>query len=73
MNYEELVNSQESMAARREPMPFGFFYRKQIDRKYRYVVELRPDLTDSLFFGEVLLCLPFVYPSLSRCEGEVSE
>lgn len=54
MNYEELVNSQESMAARREPMPFGFFYRKQIDRKYRYVVELRPDLTDSLFFGEGL-------------------
>lgn len=54
MNYEELVNSQDSMAARREPLPFGFFYRKQIDRKYRYVVELRPDLTDSLFFGEGL-------------------
>ena len=42
------------MAARREPMPFGVFYRKQIDRKYRYVVELRPDLMDSLFFGEGL-------------------
>ena len=54
MNYEELVNSQESMAARRESLPLGFFYRKQIDRKYRYVVELRPDLTDSLFFGEGL-------------------
>lgn len=54
MNYEELVNSQESTVARRESMPFGFFYRKQIDRKYRYVVELRPDLTDSLLFSEGL-------------------
>ena len=54
MNYEELLNSQESVAARREPMPFGVFYRKQIDRKYRYVVELRPDLVDSIVFNEGL-------------------
>ena len=39
---------------RREPMPYGVFYRKQIDHKYRFVVELRPDLSDSLFFGEGL-------------------
>ena len=39
---------------RRESLPFGFFYRKQIDRKYRYVVELRPDLMDSIVFNEAL-------------------
>ena len=54
MNYEEMLNSQDAVAVRRYAMPFGDFYRKQIDRKYRYVVELRSDLADSLFFAEGL-------------------
>lgn len=54
MNYEEMLNAQEGVAVRREVLPFGFFYRKQIDRKYRYVVELRPDLVDSIVFNEAL-------------------
>lgn len=54
MNYEEMLSAQEGVAVRRESLPFGFFYRKQIDRKYRYVVELRPDLMDSIVFNEAL-------------------
>lgn len=54
MNFEEMLNAQDGVALRREPMPFGAFYRKQIDRKYRYVVDLRADLTDSIVFTEGL-------------------
>ena len=54
MNYEEMLNAQDGVAVHREQMPLGAFYRKQIDRKYRYVVDFRPELADSLLFCEGL-------------------
>ena len=54
MNFEEMLNAQEGMAPRREKLPFGDFYRKQIDGKYRFVVELKSSLTDSIVFCEAL-------------------
>ena len=54
MNFEEMLNSQDGASVRREKLPFGCFYRKQIEKKYRYVIELKPDLTDSIVFCEAL-------------------
>ena len=54
MNYEEMLSAQEGVATHREPLHLGAFYRKQVDRKYRFVVELRPELADSLVFCEGL-------------------
>jgi hypothetical protein len=54
MNFEEMLNAQEGLAPKREKLPFGDFYRKQIDGKYRFVVELKSGLTDSIVFCEAL-------------------
>lgn len=49
MNYEEMLNAQ-----RREQLPLGTFYRKTEDRKYHYVIELKPELSGSAAFCEAL-------------------
>lgn len=54
MNYEEMLNSKDGVATMREMLPFGVLYKKQIDKKYRYVVELKPSLSDSIVFGDSL-------------------
>ena len=54
MNYEEMLKAQEGNGGNREEMLLGFFQRKQIDRKYKNVVVLKPELTDSLVFCEGL-------------------
>ena len=54
MNFEEMLNAQEGLTPKREKLSIGDFYRKQIDGKYRFVVELKTTLTDSIAFGEAL-------------------
>lgn len=54
MNYEEMLQSRDGVASHREQLPLGIFYKKLIDKKYRNVVELRPELTDSIVFCEAL-------------------
>ena len=54
MNFEEILNAQEAMLPKREKLPLGNFYRKQIDGKYRFVVELKDALTDSIAFCEAV-------------------
>lgn len=54
MNYEEMLNAQEGVAQQQATLPLGVFYRKQIDKKYRHVVELKPWLADSLVFCDSL-------------------
>ena len=54
MNFEEMLNAQEGLVPKHEKLPFGDFYRKQIDGKYRFVVELKSSLTDSIVFCEAL-------------------
>ena len=54
MNFEELLNVQEEQKPHRESTPLGSYYRRQVDGKYRYVIDLRPELTDSIVFSEAL-------------------
>ena len=54
MNYEEMLKVQEGKSPHRELLPFGGFFRHQIDGKFRYVIELRPELTDNIVFCESL-------------------
>ena len=53
MNFEEMLNSRGA-SAQREKMPLGEFYRKQVDGKYRYVIDLKPVLVDNVKFCEAL-------------------
>jgi serine/threonine protein kinase len=54
MNFEEMLNAKEGAATHREDVPLGVFYKKLIDKKYRNVLELRPELTDNIVFCEGL-------------------
>jgi hypothetical protein len=54
MNYQEIVNSQQSLVTHREMLPFGSFYRKQKDGKYRLIIDLKQELSDSIVFCEAL-------------------
>lgn len=54
MNYEEMLKAQEGVAQQQATLPLGVFYRKQIDKKYRHVVELKHWLADNLVFCESL-------------------
>lgn len=54
MNYEEMLENREGVATHREELPLGTFYKKLIDKKYRNVLSLRPELTDSIAFCEGL-------------------
>ena len=54
MNYEEMLNKREGVAVQTEQTPLGTFYKKRIENKYRYVIELRPELAESLVFAEAL-------------------
>ena len=54
MNYEEMLNAKDGGSARALRMPFGNLVKKQIDGKYRYVVELHRDLTGRPGFMDAL-------------------
>lgn len=54
MNYEEMLKVQEGMSPHRDELPFGGFFRRQTDGKFRYFLALRPELTDNLVFCESL-------------------
>ena len=54
MNYEEMLNAKDGGSAHASRMPFGNLVKKQIDGKYRYVVELHRDLMERPGFMEAL-------------------
>lgn len=54
MNYEEILNAQDGSATHSEALPFGAFYRKLVGKKYRYVLELKPELADNIVFCQAL-------------------
>lgn len=54
MNFEQMLNAQDGAAVHREKMPFGLFYKRRIEKKYHNIVELRPELADSMMFCDAL-------------------
>ena len=54
MNFAEMLNAQEGQKSHRENTPLGSYYRCLVDGKYRYTIDLRPELTDSIVFCEAL-------------------
>ncbi len=54
VNYEELLESRNGAALKKSPVPFGSFYKKMRGQKYVNVVDLRPELLESLVFCDAL-------------------
>lgn len=54
MNYEEMLNARDNAAVHKEQMLYGSFCKKKIENKYRNVIEIKPELADSLVFCDAL-------------------
>lgn len=54
MNFEEMLESRNGASVRKDTLPFGQLYKKQLDGKYENVVDLRPELSGSLEFCKLL-------------------
>ena len=54
MNYEEMLKSREGFQSNRAELPFGTFYRKKIEGKYRSVIELSAVVSDDAAFCRCL-------------------
>lgn len=54
MNYEELLESRNGAALKKDSMPFGSFYRKMSANSFANIIDVRYDLADSLRFCEAL-------------------
>jgi len=54
MNYEELLESRNGAAMAKQSVPFGMMYKKMVDGKYNNIIDLRPELADSLVFSDAI-------------------
>lgn len=55
MNYEELLESRNGAALKKEPLPFGSFYKKMQDKKYVNVVDINHVLLTNTLFCDALV------------------
>lgn len=54
MNYEELLAAKNNGKLNITRLPIGEYYRTKVDGKYRGVVDIRPELNQSVVFSEAL-------------------
>ena len=54
MNYEEMLAARSHGKLNQTRLPIGEYYREQVDGKYRGVVDIHPELHDSILFSEAL-------------------
>ena len=54
MNYEELLAARNAGKPQKTRMPIGDYYREQVDGKWRGMVDIRPELNESMAFSEAL-------------------
>ncbi len=51
MNFEELLETRDERKTTKVRLPYGYFYKRQIDGKYSNFVEFHDELADSIAFG----------------------
>ena len=54
MNYEELLAAKSDGRLNKTQLPIGEYYRMQKDGKYRGLIDIRPEMNDSVAFSEAL-------------------
>ena len=50
MNFEEMIEARNAQKTTKVRMPYGFFYKRQIEGKYSNFVEFHDELVDNIFF-----------------------
>ena len=54
MNYEELLAAKSDGRLNKTQLPIGEYYRTQVDGKFRGMVDIRPEMNESVVFSEAL-------------------
>ena len=52
MNFEELIETRDARKTTKVRLPYGYFYKRQIEGKFSNFVEFHDELADSLFFSQ---------------------
>ena len=52
MNYEELVESRDTRKNNKTRMPYGYFHKRLIDKKYGNFLEFNDELADNISFAD---------------------
>lgn len=50
MNFEEMIEARNARKTNKVLMPYGYFYKRQIDGKFSNFVEFHDELADNIFF-----------------------
>ena len=51
MNFEEMIEARNARKTNKVLMPFGYFYKRQIEGKFSNFVEFHDELADNIFFA----------------------
>ena len=54
MNYEELIETRDARKTNKVRLPYGYYYKRQIDGKYSNFVEFHDELADNIVFSECM-------------------
>ena len=54
VNYEELLESRDKRKTGKLRLPYGYFYKRQIDNKYSNFVEFHDELSDNIAFSSCI-------------------
>jgi serine/threonine protein kinase len=54
VNYEELLETRDVRKTNKVRLPYGYFYKRQIDGKYSNFVEFHDELADNIVFSECM-------------------
>ena len=50
MNYEELIETRDARKTTKVRLPYGYFYKRQIEGKYSNFVEFHDEVADNIYF-----------------------
>ena len=51
MNFEEMIEARNAQKTTKVLLPYGYFYKRQIDGKYSNFVEFHDELADNIYFA----------------------
>lgn len=54
MNFEEMIEARNTRKTNKVLLPYGYFYKRQIDGKFSNFVEFHDELTDNIFFANAV-------------------
>ncbi len=65
MNFEEMIETREARKTTKVRLPYGYFYKRQIEGKFSNFVEFHDELADNILFSQ---CVKSEYEALGKID-----